>query len=151
VQKRWPVIGFVAVLFAAVTIAFVHAPLSRPAFAAALPGATSARVFEMRTYTVDAGQLPALLGRFRDHTIEIFNRHGMTSIGYWTPTDSLLSKTTLIYIIAHASREAATQNWAAFRADPEWQKVSAATTAAGLVVRKVESVFLDPTDFSAIK
>lgn len=118
---------------------------------AATPRAADARVFEMRTYTVDAGQLPALLSRFRDHTVEIFDRHGMTSIGYWTPTDSLLSKTTLVYIIAHPSREAATQNWAAFRADPEWQKAAAATTAAGLVVRKVESVFMEPTDFSKIK
>jgi hypothetical protein len=118
---------------------------------AATPRISDTRAFEMRTYTVDSGQLPALLSRFRDHTVEIFNRHGMTSVGYWTLTDSLLSKTTLVYIIAHASRDAATQNWAAFRSDPEWQKVAAATTAAGLVVRKVESVFMEPTDFSPIK
>jgi hypothetical protein len=128
----------------------VRAPFVRPAFAA-VPRAADTRVFEIRTYTVDAGSLSALLSRFRDHTIGIFNKHGMTSIGYWTPLDTALAKTTLIYVLAHPSRDAATQNWAAFRSDPEWQRVSAETAAAGLVVRKVESVFVAPTDFSPIK
>ena len=73
------------------------------------------RVYELRTYTCNEGKLEALKTRFRDHTIEIFKRHGMESIGYWIPQDGEKSKTTLIYIIAHASREAATKNWKAFR------------------------------------
>ena len=122
-----------------------------PAAYAAVPVHAANRVFEIRTYTVDDGQLPALLARFRDHTIGIFNAHGMTSVGYWTPLDSARARTTLIYVLAHPSREAAAQNWTAFRNDPEWQRVQAATTAAGLAIRKVESVFAEPTDFSAIK
>src|SRR5947209_1546823 len=83
------------------------------------------RVYEMRTYTCFEGKLEALKTRFRDHTIEIFKRHGMESVGYWTPQDPEKSKTTLIYILVHPSREAAKKNWAEFSADPEWKKVSA--------------------------
>jgi len=109
------------------------------------------RVFELRTYTCYEGKLDALKARFRDHTIEIFKRHGMESIGYWVPEDPERSKNTLIYIIAHASREQATKNWAAFRADPEWQKVSADSEKNGKIVQHVDSVYMDPTGFSPLK
>jgi hypothetical protein len=110
------------------------------------------RVFELRTYTCNEGKLEALKTRFRDHTIRIFKRHGMESIGYWIPEDGEKSKTTLIYIIAHASRAAATKNWDDFRNDPEWKKVSAESEANGKILAKPpESVFMDPADFSQIK
>src|SRR5437667_8394435 len=92
---------------------------------------TAERVFELRTYTCNEGKLPDLLKRFREHTVEIFKRHGMESIGYWIPQDPEKSKTTLIYIISHSSREAATKNWADFGADPEWKKVNADSNASG--------------------
>jgi len=110
------------------------------------------RVFELRTYTCNEGRLEALKARFRDHTIALFKRHGIESIGYWVPQDPEKSKTTLIYIIAHPSREAATKNWDAFRADPEWKKVAADSEANGKILAKPpESVFMDPTDFSKLK
>ena len=110
------------------------------------------RVFELRTYTCNEGKLETLKARFRDHTIEIFKRHGMESIGYWVPQDPEKSKNTLIYILAHPSREAARKNWAAFVADPEWKKVAAASEANGKILAKPpESVFMDPTDFSQLK
>ena len=116
------------------------------------------RVFELRTYTCNEGKLEALKARFRDHTIEIFKRHGMESIGYWVPSPVPSggatpdrSQNTLVYIIAHASREQAKKNWAEFSADPEWQKVSKASEVNGKIVIKVESVFMDPTDFSMLK
>ena len=108
------------------------------------------RVFEMRTYTCFPGKLEALKTRFRDHTIRIFKTHGMESIGYWVPQDER-KETTLIYIIAHKSREAADQNWKDFGADPEWKKVSADSEANGKIVEKVISVYMDPADFSQIK
>ena len=108
------------------------------------------RVFEMRTYTCFDGKLENLKTRFRDHTIRIFARHGMESIGYWVPQDERKT-TTLIYIIAHKSREAATKNWVDFRADPEWKKVAADSEVSGKIVQKVDSVFMDPADFSQIK
>jgi hypothetical protein len=110
-----------------------------------------ARVFEMRTYTCNEGKLPDLLARFRNHTVQIFEKHGMTSIGYWVPQDAPSSQNTLIYILAHPSREAAKKNWAAFQNDPEWKKVQKESEANGKLVSNVVSVFMEPTDFSAIK
>jgi hypothetical protein len=108
----------------------------------------STRVFELRTYTTPEGKLDQLNARFRDHTRRIFDRHDMTSIGYWTPIDT---PNTLVYILAHPSIDEAKKHWDAFRADPEWQKVKAATEAQGLTGIKVESRYLRPTDYSAIK
>jgi len=109
------------------------------------------RVYELRTYTCNEGKLEALKARFRDHTIEIFKRHGMESLGYWVPQDPEKSKTTLMYILIHPSLEAAKKNWAEFNADPEWVKVRTASEANGKIVQKAESVFMDPTDFSKLK
>jgi hypothetical protein len=109
------------------------------------------RVFEIRTYTAPEGKLDELHARFRDHTLRIFEKHGMTSIGYFKPQDAPLSQNTLIYVLAHPSREAAKKNWAAFGADPEWQKVSAESQVNGKLVTKVDSVFADPADYSPMK
>jgi hypothetical protein len=109
------------------------------------------KVFEMRTYTAPEGKLPNLQARFRDHTIRIFNKHGMKSVGYWVPQDAPAKDNTLVYIISHDSREAAKQNWAAFQADPEWKKVSAESQVDGRIVSGVVSVFMDATDYSPIR
>jgi hypothetical protein len=109
------------------------------------------RVFELRTYTSHEGKLPDIVNRFRDHTRTYFDRHGMTSIGYWTPQDAPTSQNTLIYIIAHPSRDAAKKNWDSFRADPDWQKARDASEANGKIVAKIDSVFLTPTSYSGIK
>jgi hypothetical protein len=109
------------------------------------------RVYELRTYTAVDGKLEAVKARFRDHTLALFKRHGMESVGYFVPQDPERSKNTLIYILAHPSLEAAQKNWAAFRADPDWVKAKADSEAAGPIVLKTESVFLSPTDFSALK
>jgi hypothetical protein len=111
----------------------------------------STRVFEIRTYTAEDGKLDALNARFRDHTTKLFEKHGITSIGYWTPADEPRSKNTLIYIVAHPSRDAAKQNWEEFGKDPEWQKVKTESEADGKLVTKVESVFVNPTDYSPLK
>jgi hypothetical protein len=114
--------------------------------------AAQGRIFEMRTYTTNEGKLPALEARFRDHTIKFFNKYSMTSIGYWKPAEGPLAQNTLIYILAHPSREAAKTNFAAFGADPEWRKARAESEAAGPILSKPpESVFLNATDYSPIK
>jgi hypothetical protein len=119
---------------------------------ATIHAAAANRVFELRTYTAPPGKLDALNTRFRDHTVRIFKRHGMESIGYWTPQDSPLKENTLIYIIAHPSREAAAAAWKAFQADPEWQKARAESQKDGsLTAKPPESMFLDPVDYSPIK
>jgi hypothetical protein len=119
-------------------------------FAGAAPP-TDERVFEIRTYTTEPGKLGALLARFRDHTTKLFEKHGIENIGYWTPADEPRSQDTLIYIVAHPSRDAAKKNWEAFGSDPEWQKARDASEAAGKIVNKVESVYVNPTDFSPLK
>ncbi len=114
--------------------------------------AQAGRVFEMRTYTTNEGKLPALETRFRDHTIKFFDRYNMTSIGYWIPSDGPTSQTTLVYILAHPSREEAKANWAKFSADPDWKKVRTDSEVGGTILAKPpESVFLKATDYSPIK
>ena len=109
------------------------------------------RLFEIRTYTTEPGKLDALNARFRNHTTKLFEKHGMTNIGYWTPADGDRSKDTLIYVLAHDSREAAEKSWRAFRGDPAWIKAKTESEAPGPIVKKVESVFLTPTDYSELR
>ena len=106
-------------------------------------------VFEYRKYYAMPGKLPDLKARFRNHTIEIFNRHNMKSVGYWVPQDN--KDYALIYMLQHPSKEEATKNWAAFHADPEWLRVSKDSEANGKLVDHVDSVYMDPTDFSPMK
>jgi hypothetical protein len=112
---------------------------------------TGGRVFELRTYTANEGKLDALQKRFREHTTRLFSKHGMTNIGYWTPQEGPLSQNTLIYILAHSSREAAKKSWSDFQADPEWQKARAESELQGRILSNVTSVFLTPTDYSPMK
>jgi hypothetical protein len=109
------------------------------------------RVFELRTYTTPEGKLPNLNARFRNHTMRIFEKHGMTNVGYWTPSDEPASANTLVYILAHRDRETAAKSWQAFRDDPEWKKVSEESQVDGRIVATVESLFLDATDYSPMK
>lgn len=108
-------------------------------------------VFELRTYTSYEGKLPEVLARFRDHVMKLFEKHGMINVAYWVPQDAPASQNTLIYVLAHSSREAAKMNWDAFRKDPEWQRVRNETEANGKLVLKIESVFMDSTEFSPMK
>ncbi len=105
-------------------------------------------MYELRVYHAMEGKLDELQARFRDHTMTIFERHGMKNIGYWTPTDDPLKGKTLIYIIEHASRAQAVENWKAFGADPEWKQVQAATEANGKLVDHVDSTYMVRTPYS---
>ena len=136
---------------AVVGAAFVLGFVARGVVSEPVVEAQSARVFELRTYTAPDGKLEELHKRFKDHTMRIFKNHNITNIAYFRPQDAPLSQNTLIYLIAHPSREAAKADWAAFQADPEWQKVANESQKNGKIVAKVESVFLDPTDYSPMK
>ena len=102
-------------------------------------------VYELRTYTTNEGKLPALQGRFRDHTMSLFEKHGIRNVAYWIPVDKA---DTLIYVIAHDSRQAAKESWKAFGADPAWQQVYKDSIADGRLVNNIESVFMTATDYS---
>jgi len=105
-------------------------------------------VYELRIYHVVPGKLDALLARFRDHTDKLFARHGMKSVAYWTPVDEPQKGVTLIYILQHPSRTAATENWKAFQDDPEWKSVKAKSEENGKLAEKIDSTFMSLTDFS---
>jgi hypothetical protein len=108
-------------------------------------------VYELRLYHVNEGKMDALKARFGDHTDAIFRRHNMKSVGYWSPEDAPSSQNLFIYILEHPSRQEAEKNWAAFQADPEWQKVKAESEAKGALVDHIDRYFMDPTSFSALK
>jgi len=110
--------------------------------------AVAERVYELRTYTTHPGRLPALHKRFQEHTLKLFEKHGMKNEMYWVPTDPKLAENTLIYIISHDSEAAAKKSWDAFRADPEWQKARDASEVDGKIVLKVESVYMKKMDYS---
>ena len=125
------------------------------------------RVFELRTYTTAPGRLKNLHARFRDHTCEIFENHGMTNVAYWTPMDEKKGKSnTLIYIISHMSKkqsgdrleitkwnlDQAGKNWKGFARDPAWKKARAASEKDGKILAKApHKIFLNPVDYSPIK
>jgi len=112
------------------------------------PEPASTAVYELRIYHAYEGKLDDLLRRFRDHTMQLFEKHGIKNVAYWTPTDEPLKGKTLVYILAHPSREAATANWQAFRDDPSWQSVRDKSEANGKIVEKIDSTYLALTDFS---
>jgi len=112
------------------------------------PTQATTGVYELRIYHAAPGKLGDLLSRFREHTIKLFNRHGMRSVAYWTPLDEPEKSSTLIYILQHPSREAAATNWKSFQDDPEWKSVHEKSEVNGKLVEKVDSTFLALTDFS---
>jgi len=126
------------------------------------PGTVGRPLLELRTYTTEPGRLPALLARFRDHTLALFERHGMANLPYWVLADNqagarsdLAPGRTLIYLLAHRDEASAAASFAAFRADPDWIRARAASEkAAGgsLTVKEgVKGEFLVPTDYSRVK
>jgi len=107
-------------------------------------------VYELRTYTAAEGKLEALEARFKNHTLKLFEKHGMKNVIYWNPTNAETSKNTLVYLLWHKSEEAAKKSFDSFRKDPEWvdakresEKDGSLTVPGGVV-----SVFLKTTDWS---
>jgi hypothetical protein len=121
------------------------------------PDETVNRVFELRTYTTVPGKLPALNERFRNHTMSLFAKHGMTNLIYWTPVASQKNaENTLVYLLAHPSERAGQAAFSAFRADPVWvaaKSESEAKAGGSLTVAEngVVSLYLKPTDYSPLK
>lgn len=110
-----------------------------------------AQVYELRTYTTNKGKLNNLHARFRDHTINIFNKHGMKSVGYWVPVDEAMSKNTLIYVLEHNSLSEAKSSWQDFGSDPQWQKVAKESQVNGRILAKApESIFMTAADYSPV-
>jgi len=137
--KAWSLLSFIGGV--AVTLGFSNIGESK----------SSQHVYELRMYHVNEGKMDALVARFGDHTDAIFKRHNMKSIGYWRPEDAPYSQNLFVYILEHPSREEAQKNWTAFQADPEWKKVKADSETQGPLTNHIDSYFMDPTSFSALK
>lgn len=110
------------------------------------------RIFELRTYYCFPDKLTALESRFRDHTLKLFKKHGMTNISYWRSIEKeSTQQSKLVYFLAHKSEAAAKQSFDAFRLDPKWIAARDASEANGKIVEKLESVFMKPLSFSKYK
>lgn len=107
-------------------------------------------IYELRTYTANPGKMPALQARFRDHTLAIFEQHGIKNVGYWTNSVGGRSD-ELVYIVAFEDMAQRDRAWAAFRDDPEWAKVRAQSEADGPLVHHIENRILQPTDYSPLR
>ena len=131
-----------AIAMAAVTLAGFAAGVS-------VAQESTSRVYELRTYTTLPGRLPALHKRFAEHTLGLFEKHGMRNEMYWVPTDSARKDNTLIYIVSHSSQDAADKSWKEYATDPEWIKVRNASEADGAILAKSpERVFMRRTGYS---
>jgi len=111
-----------------------------------LTDAEVAAVYELRIYSINPGKKEALLNRFRNHTLGLFRKHGIESVGYWLPVDAADQR--LHFLLRYPSREAREASWKAFMADPDWQAAYKASEANGALVSKVENPYLSLTDFS---
>jgi hypothetical protein len=107
------------------------------------------RVFELRTYYATDGKMDALHARFKNHTVKLLQKHGMELVGFWT--DSKEPNRKLIYLVAHKSKDAADASWKAFRDDPDWVAAKTKSEAGGSLTTKIEVVWMNPTDYSALK
>jgi hypothetical protein len=142
---------FKSALFPACVATLFATTLGALSVHAADPVAGAERVFELRVYHANPGKLDALNARFRDHTNKLFDKHGITIIAFWTPTDGEQAKNTLIYVLAYPSREAATKSWKDFQDDPDWKAAKADSEKDGALVKNVDSTYMKPTDYSPIK
>ncbi|HEY7115246.1 MAG TPA: NIPSNAP family protein [Tepidisphaeraceae bacterium] len=148
-MSKSSVMALVAAMIAVGSFAVVKSPR---AAAAADEQQKKERFFELRRYTAAEGKLDALHARFRDHTNKLFVKHGIELVGFWTPADEAKgAKDTLIYILAYPSREAREKSWKAFSADPEWIAARTESEKNGRLVTKVDSTFMNPTDYSPMK
>ena len=142
-QSRWCVGGLAAVVLGIGVCSGLA--IGRTNAADEQAAAEASPVYELRTYTTLPGRLPALHKRFAEHTMRLFEKHGMKNLQYFTPMEQ---DDTLIYLLMHESRDAAKRSWEGFRSDPEWIAARDASERDGKIVMKVESVFLEPTDYS---
>jgi hypothetical protein len=105
----------------------------------------------VRRYTANAGKLDALVQRMREGETKLFEKHGMKGVFYSVAADAPESQNTFIYVLSHENRDAAKKSWDGFRNDPSWKSLRDTSEANGPLVGKVESTFVNPTDFSPTK
>lgn len=120
-------------------------------------------IYEMRVYYTHEGKFDDILSRFENHTVQLFEKHGFTNVGYWSTAkrDSVSfadkfilqneGKSALVYIVSFKDMETRNESWDNFISDPEWTKAFEKSRIDGPIVKKIEQVFLNPTNFSKLK
>ncbi len=142
-RKLLSLLGIVGVVVAVISVSSIAPAADAPQ--------KKDRVFELRTYITNAGKLPDLHKRFREHTCRIFQRHGIEMIGFWVPLEKPDCENTLTYLVTFPSVEAQKKAWKEFGADPEWKKVFAESHKNGIIVKEVHSTTMTPTDYSGLR
>jgi hypothetical protein len=132
-------------MFSATLAAVVAAVSSHPAQAEE----KDSKVYELRIYYANPGKLDALNARFRDHTLKLFEKHGLTNVGYFVPVGENKDN-RLVYWISAPSKEARDKSFKSFGADPEWKKAAAESEKDGKLISKIESYFMTVTDYSPV-
>ena len=108
-----------------------------------------AALYELRVYHAEPGKLDALNARFREHTLKLFEKHGMRNVAYWVEQPTAKSPDgKVIYVLAFPSREAREASWTSFVADPEWQEVAANSEVDGKLIARIDSTLMSLADYS---
>lgn len=128
---------------------FALSMIATPTIAQRAPLDPREAVYELRIYYPAPGKLTALNARFRDHTLRLFEKHGMRNVAYWNEQSTKEAPDgRVIYVLAYPSRATRDESWKAFSVDPEWRAVVGTSEAAGKLVARVDSVFMMMTDYS---
>lgn len=129
-----------------------EAPAPAQAEAAPAPVAQDIGLYELRVYTAAEGKMADLHARFRDHTVDLFEKHGMVPVLFSTPVvqEGQPEDNRLFYIMAYKDRAARDESWRAFASDPEWRAVYEASQADGSLTSKIENYFLTPAEYSPL-
>jgi NIPSNAP protein len=144
-------------LFVALSLVLVGLAAFAAGYSTGQDSKANTRAYELRTYTTLPGRLPALNKRFAEHTLKLFEKHGMRNEMYFIPSERAVGQqvtpveNTLVYLVSHDNREAADRSWKGFGADPEWKTARDASEADGKIVEKVERVWMKLTDYSPRK
>jgi hypothetical protein len=107
-------------------------------------------IYELRIYQCFPGKLPALIRRFDEYTLTIWERHGIRQAGFWTVLVGE-GNNDLHYLLAWESLAERERKWDTFVVDPEWIKVRTDSERDGPMIANIKSSFLRPTAFSALK
>ena len=107
-------------------------------------------IYELRIYHAMPGRLPDLLARFQNHTLQLWEKHGIRQAGFWTTLIGE-SESNLTYLLAWNSMADRQERWSAFLADPEWIAIKTETESDGQLVQNISSELLTPTAFSSVK
>jgi hypothetical protein len=145
-MRRAFVLGFLTALVCIALLATTRSQL-----AAAPQPQPPQRLFMLRTYYPRQGQMEAVKKRFREHGVELFKKHGIEVIGFWTPHDEKEKENKLVYMIAWPSMDAAKAAWKSFGGDPDRKRIWAEYNKDGDIVDHWEAVYLDPIDFSPLQ